>query len=81
MAEASMQGGTQIRQQINALARGGAGPRCSPSEALGGSLSPAPEGFAHEAASSFNNRKVSTHGANATSWPRWIHRLGGTPPA
>ena len=68
MAEASMLKikGTQIRQQINALALRALGPAAAPfpSEALGGNLSPAPEGFAHEAASYFNNRKVSIYGGS-----------------
>ena len=68
MAEASMLKikGTQIRQRINALALQALGPAAAPfpSEALGGNLSPAPEGFAHEAASYFNNRKVSIYGGS-----------------
>ena len=68
MQEASMLKikGTQIRQKINALSRQALGPAAAPfpSEELGGNLSPAPEGHAHEAASHFNNRKVSIYGGS-----------------
>ncbi|AHM04620.1 FadE30 [Roseibacterium elongatum DSM 19469] len=58
--------GTEIRQAINDLARRALGPAAAPfpSEDLDGNLSIAPEGHAHDAASYFNNRKISIYGGS-----------------
>jgi alkylation response protein AidB-like acyl-CoA dehydrogenase len=58
--------GTQIRQAINDLARRALGPAAAPfpSEDLDGNLRVAPPGHAHDAASYFNNRKISIYGGS-----------------
>jgi len=58
--------GTEIRQAINDLARRALGPAAAPfpSEDLDGNLPIAPEGHAHDAASYFNNRKISIYGGS-----------------
>ena len=67
MAEPSMLKikGTVIRQAINDLARRGLGPAAAPfpSEELD-NLAIAPEGHARNAASYFNNRKISIYGGS-----------------
>ncbi|MGP1358044.1 acyl-CoA dehydrogenase family protein [Roseicyclus sp.] len=58
--------GTVIRQEINDLARRALGPAAAPfpSEALEGNLAVAPEDHARNAASYFNNRKISIYGGS-----------------
>jgi alkylation response protein AidB-like acyl-CoA dehydrogenase len=58
--------GTVIRQTINDLARRALGPAAAPfpSEELEGNLAVAPEGHARDAASYFNNRKISIYGGS-----------------
>ncbi|MDG4647734.1 acyl-CoA dehydrogenase family protein [Roseibacterium sp. SDUM158017] len=58
--------GTVIRQAINDLARRALGPAAAPfpSEELEGNLAIAPEGHARNAASYFNNRKISIYGGS-----------------
>jgi alkylation response protein AidB-like acyl-CoA dehydrogenase len=58
--------GTQIRQTINDLARRALGPAAAPfpSEDLEGNLRVAPPGHANDAASYFNNRKISIYGGS-----------------
>jgi alkylation response protein AidB-like acyl-CoA dehydrogenase len=58
--------GTQIRQTINDLARRALGPAAAPfpSEDLDGNLRVAPAGHANNAASYFNNRKISIYGGS-----------------
>ncbi|GAA5067012.1 acyl-CoA dehydrogenase family protein [Roseibacterium beibuensis] len=58
--------GTEIRQAINDLARRALGPAAAPfpSEDLDGNLPIAPEGHAYDAASYFNNRKISIYGGS-----------------
>jgi alkylation response protein AidB-like acyl-CoA dehydrogenase len=58
--------GTQIRQTINDLARRALGPAAAPfpSEELEGNLRVAPHGHANDAASYFNNRKISIYGGS-----------------
>ncbi|MCU4652831.1 acyl-CoA dehydrogenase family protein [Roseibacterium sp. SDUM158016] len=58
--------GTVIRQEINDLARRALGPAAAPfpSEELEGNLAIAPEGHARDAASYFNNRKISIYGGS-----------------
>jgi alkylation response protein AidB-like acyl-CoA dehydrogenase len=58
--------GTVIRQEINDLARRALGPAAAPfpSEDLEGNLGVAPEGHAQNAASYFNNRKISIYGGS-----------------
>jgi alkylation response protein AidB-like acyl-CoA dehydrogenase len=58
--------GTVIRQAINDLARRALGPAAAPfpSEELEGNLAIAPEGHARDAASYFNNRKISIYGGS-----------------
>lgn len=58
--------GTQIRQTINDLARRALGSAAAPfpSEALEGNLRVAPAGHANDAASYFNNRKISIYGGS-----------------
>ncbi|MEM6390158.1 MAG: acyl-CoA dehydrogenase family protein [Pseudomonadota bacterium] len=67
-AEASMLKikGTVIRQALNDLARRALGPAAAPfpSEALEGNMALVPDGHAHEAASYFNNRKISIYGGS-----------------
>jgi alkylation response protein AidB-like acyl-CoA dehydrogenase len=58
--------GTVIRQAINDLARRALGPAAAPfpSEDLEGNLAIAPDGHARNAASYFNNRKISIYGGS-----------------
>lgn len=58
--------GTVIRQAINDLARRALGPAAAPfpAEALAGNLAIAPEDHAMNAASYFNNRKISIYGGS-----------------
>ncbi|QBX99353.1 pimeloyl-CoA dehydrogenase large subunit [Rhodophyticola sp. CCM32] len=58
--------GTVIRQTINDLARRALGPAAAPfpSEALDGNAAPVPEDHAANAASYFNNRKISIYGGS-----------------
>ena len=58
--------GTVIRQEINDLARRALGPAAAPfpSEDLEGNLAVAPPGEARNAASYFNNRKISIYGGS-----------------
>ncbi|NKX43806.1 acyl-CoA dehydrogenase family protein [Roseicyclus persicicus] len=58
--------GTVIRQAINDLARRALGPAAAPfpSEDLEANLQIAPEGHARNAASYFNNRKISIYGGS-----------------
>ncbi len=58
--------GTVIRQALNDLARRALGPAAAPfpSEDLEGNLAIAPEGHAMNAASYFNNRKISIYGGS-----------------
>ncbi len=68
MAEPSMLKikSTVIRQAINDLARRALGPAAAPfpSEDLEGNMAVAPDGHANNAASYFNNRKISIYGGS-----------------